>query len=114
MYEKHILRILRDVGARGISIKKLAKHVYNLSCTLFYQPDFNEVYGYTRCYVLRESRKKQGLVEHAQKWGHYRLNRKTVPDFAQLMQKMGYEQKEEPTAEAEGQPPPDRSLSLFF
>lgn len=112
MYEKHILRILWDVGVRGISTKKLAKHVYNLSCTLFSQPDFDEVYKFTSRYVRRQSQSKQGLVEHAQKWGHYRLNMKNASDYCQFMQKLDEENESETVGDGRNLPI-DLSLDLF-
>ena len=77
MYDEQILRILLEVGVRGISTKKLAKHVYNHFCTFFYQPDFNEVYRYVQQYLQRNSRSSQNIIEHAERWGHYRLNTKS-------------------------------------
>ena len=85
MYDEQILRILLDVGVRGISTKKLAKHVYNHYCTFFYQPDFNEVYRYVQNYVHRHSRSPQGVVERAERWGHYRLNTSSSPVAQQLL-----------------------------
>ena len=77
MYDEQILRILLDVGVRGISTKKLAKHVYNHFCNFFYQPDFDEVYRYVQQYIQRNSRSSQHIIEHAERWGHYRLNTKS-------------------------------------
>ena len=111
MYEQQILRILLGVGARGISVKKLAKHVYNHYCTLFNQPDFRDVYRAVRQYVQRQSRSQKGLLEHADRWGCYRLNtsnataRQLVLDFN--VQK---EIKEEEEIE---KPKQDFSLNLF-
>ena len=85
MYDEQILRILLDVGVRGISTKKLAKHVYNHFCTFFYQPDFNEIYRYVQQYLQRNSRTPQGIVEHAEHWGHYRLNTTSSKAAQQLM-----------------------------
>ena len=70
---------------RGISTKKLAKHVYNHFCTFFYQPDFDEIYRYVQRYVQRNSRLPQGIIEHAERWGHYRLNTTSSPAACQLM-----------------------------
>jgi len=108
LYEQQILRILLDVGARGISVKKLAKHVYNHYSTLFDQPDFRDVYRYTQLFVQRHSRSAQGLVEHAERWGHYRLNRRTA-DAQQLMLQFSEESEETPVEK----PVVDLSLSLF-
>ena len=89
MYEQQILRILLDVGAPGISVKKLAKHVYNHYCTLFYQPDFDEVYRFVRQYLTSRSRSQQPMIERAEKWGHYRLKSNAVEGVKQQMLQFG-------------------------
>ncbi len=111
MYEQQILRILLDVGARGISVKKLAKHVYNHSCTLFSQPDFADVYRFVQNYVQRHSRSPQGLIEHAERWGCYRLNTRSQQG-RQLMIDFQSEAAE-PAAEESEPPAADLSLDLF-
>lgn len=111
MYEQQILRILLDVGARGISTKKLAKHVYNHYCTLFFQPDFREVYRYVQQYLQSHSRSSQSLIERAEKWGHYRLNTRNSMAARQLMFDFSDEVEEEEN-ESE-KPMVDLSLDLF-
>ena len=110
MYDEQILRILLDVGVRGISTKKLAKHVYNHYCTLFFQPDFDEVYRSVQQYLQSHSRSAYDLVEHAEKWGHYRLNTRSTAT-QQLMLEFRDETEEEET-ESE-KPAIDLSLNLF-
>ena len=110
MYEQQILRILLDVGAHGISVKKLAKHVYNHYCTLFFQPDFDEVYRSVQQYLLSHSRSAYDLVEHTEKWGYYRLNTRNTTT-QQLMLEFSNEVEEEDTENEK--PAEDLSLSLF-
>ena len=101
-----------DVGARGISVKKLAKHVYNHYCTLFFQPDFQEIHRYTQRYLQRHSRTPNDIIEHAEKWGHYRLNTRNSERAQQLM--LDFSAKAESNADAEDDTPaPDLSLDLF-
>lgn len=102
MYDEQILRILLDVGVRGISTKKLAKHVYNHFCTFFHQPDFNEVYRYVHNYLKRNSRTQQGMVEHAERWGHYRLNIKAKA-AQQLMLKFSKNDTDDQTSNEQEQ-----------
>ena len=78
MYEQHILQILSDVGKRGISVSLLAKHVYNMSSTLFSKPEFDDVLREVRNFVLRNTRSKKGLLEHTNHWGYYRLNSRGI------------------------------------
>lgn len=96
---------------RGISTKKLAKHVYNHYCTLFFQPDFREVYRYVQQYLQSHSRSSQSLIERAEKWGHYRLNTSNNVAARQLMLDFSEEVEEEEN-ESE-KPVVDLSLDLF-
>ena len=32
-YEQQILKVLTEVGERGVSVQTIAKHVYNMNCT---------------------------------------------------------------------------------
>ena len=100
-----------DVGARGISTKKLAKHVYNHYCTLFFQPDFREVYRYVQQYLQRHSRSSQSIIERAEKWGHYRLNTRNSVAARQLI--FGFSDKTEVEENKSEKPTVDLSLDLF-
>ena len=97
---------------RGISVKKLAKHVYNHYCTLFYQPDFVEIYRYTQNFVQRNSRSQRGIIEHAEKWGYYRLNLRNA-SVRQMMQEFAEKKAEKEEKNMESAKPTDLSLSLF-
>ena len=112
MYDEQILRILLGVGVRGISTKKLAKHVYNHFCTFFHQPDFDDIYRYVKNYLRRNSRSPKGLIKRADRWGHYRLNTANSSAIQTLMAQ--YKEKEE---KEESETPKnvlqDLSLSLF-
>lgn len=113
IYDKQILQILTDVGRQGISVRSLAKHVYNLNCSLFGSPDFEDVYSYVRNFLFRNSKSQQSLVEHTGRWGYYRLNTKGNPYAQQLMIEFESAAREE---HQEAEEPPvaeDLSLNLF-
>lgn len=111
MYEQQILRILTDVGERGISVALLAKHIYNLNCTLFAQPDLQEVHQQVRRYLLKNSKSSKPLIESTGRRGYYRLNTRGSAYACQLMFKFREESVE---AEPENEKPSqDLSLSLF-
>ena len=111
MYEQQVLRILSEVGERGISVALLAKHVYNLNCTLFAQPDLQEVHQSVQQYLLRNSKSPQSLIESTGRRGYYRLNTQGSADARQLMFDF---REEQPVPEPEPeQPQQDFSLSLF-
>ena len=112
IYDRQILQILTDVGERGIGVQQLAKHVYNLNCTLFSQPDVQEVHSYVQQYLLRNSKSRQSLIERTERRGYYRLNTQNNADARQLM--LAFREKKLSSDEQkEEKPQSDFSLSLF-
>lgn len=110
MYDKQILKILSDVGDEGISVQALAKHVYNMNCSLFFELDMAEVYGHVRQYLARNSRMPQPLIESTGRRGYYRLNTGGSADARQLMLDFKEERAE---VKEEEKPRQDFSLDLF-
>ena len=108
-YEQQILHILSDVGERGISVSVLAKHVYNMNCTLFTQPDLQEVKQFVQQYLLKISKSSLSLIESTGRRGYYRLNTKGSADARQMMLQFREEQEEK----EEEKPQQDLSLDLF-
>lgn len=76
---------MTDVGVRGISVRSLVKHVYNMNCTFFAAPELDDVRTYVRRYVVRNSRSADSLLEHADRRGYYRLNTFGNADARQLV-----------------------------
>lgn len=111
-YEQQILHILSEVGERGISVSSLAKHVYNMSSTLFLQPELQEVHQFVQQYLLRNSKSAQSLIESTGRRGYYRLNTQNNADARQLMLEFAEEMPEAEEPENE-KPSQDLSLSLF-
>jgi hypothetical protein len=111
-YDKQILQILTDVGEQGIGVQQLAKHVYNMNCTLFSQPDLQELHSYVQQYLLRNSKSAQSLIERTERRGYYRLNIQNNADARQLMLEFR-EHAELQEEEKEEKPQRDFSLSLF-
>ncbi len=111
-YEQQVLQILTEVGERGISVGKLAKHVYNMNCTLFYQPDLQEIKQQVWRYLQRSIRPPQSLIERMERRGYYRLNMKGSAVARQLVLDFSKCDDEEQQPEEE-LPKPDLSLSLF-
>ena len=111
-YEQQILHILSEVGERGISVSVLSKHVYNLNCTLFSQPDLQEVKQFVQQYLLKNSKSSQSLIESTGRRGYYRLNTGNNADARQLM--LEFREEDSVIEEAESEKPTqDFSLSLF-
>ena len=75
MYKQQVLKLLFDVGERGMSAALLSKHVYNLNCTFFFQPDVDEIRRWVWSYLQRNAKSRRPLVERTGRRGYYRLNR---------------------------------------
>ena len=112
-YNKQILQILSDVGEQGIGVKLLAKHVYNLSCTLFVQPDLHEIHQYVQGYLLRNSKTPQSLIERTGRRGYYRLNTQNNSDARLIVNEFRKRYKTEADEQTDNMQQTDLSLSLF-
>ena len=108
-YDQQILNILLEAGERGIGVQAIARHVFNLNCTLFNQPDFADIHSYVQQYLLRNSKSAQSLIESTGRRGYYRLNTQNNADARQLL----FEFREEHTEKEEEKPQQDFSLDLF-
>ena len=108
-YDQQILQILSEVGERGISVQTIAKHVYNMNCTFFVQPDYEEIRSYVQQFLLRNSKSSQSLIESTGRRGYYRLNTAGSADALQLLLQFRDEHEEI----EEEKPQQDLSLDLF-
>ena len=108
-YDEQILKVLTEAGERGIGVQNIARHVYNMNCTFFSQPDFSELHAYVQQYLLRNSKSPQSLIERTERRGFYRLNTTGSTDARQMMLQFLEEQEDKP----EEKPKTDLSLSLF-
>jgi len=115
MYDRQILGILSDVGQRGISVQALAKHVYNMNCTLFASPQYDDVKSYVQKYLLKNSKSSQSLIERTERRGYYRLNTKGNADARQLVLdfRSGNAVEKETEADVQSSLVRDLSLDLF-
>lgn len=114
-YEQQILHILSEVGEQGISVGLLAKHLYNMNCTLFSQPDLQDIHQIVQQYLLKNSKSVQSLIESTGRRGYYRLNTQGSADARQLMLEFREEKllaMEMEDTESE-KPQQDLSLCLF-
>ena len=102
--------MLTEAGECGVSVQAIAKHVYNMNCTFFVQPDFDEIRTYVQQYLLRNSKSQQSLIESTGRRGYYRLNTEGSADARQLLLQFRDEKEEE---REEEKPQQDLSLDLF-
>ena len=110
MYDQQILRILTDVGDRGISVQLLSRQLYNMNVSLFSSQDLEEIRAYVQQYLLKNSKSPQSLIESTGRRGYYRLNTMNNADARQLMLDF---KRHEQVEEKEEKPMPDLSLDLF-
>ena len=92
-------------------MQAIAKHVYNMNCTFFTQPDYEKIRSYVQQYLLRNSKSNQSLIENTGRRGYYRLNTEGSADARQLM--LQFREEQQQTEASEEKPPQDLSLDLF-
>jgi len=105
-YDNTILQILKEAGDEGLSVQKIARHVYNASNNFFETISFEEVYRSVQYFLLKNSRSSDSLIENFGRRGIYRLNKNSA-ELQQLFF-LFEDNEEEPQA-----PSADQSLSLF-
>ena len=101
--------MLTEAGECGVSVQAIAKHVYNMNCTFFVQPDYEEIRTYVQQYLLRNSKSQQSLIESTGRRGYYRLNTEGSADARQLLLQF----RDEIEEEKEEKPQQDLSLDLI-
>ena len=107
-YDREILKVLTEVGQRGLSISKIALHVHNACNTLFSNVSYEEVHRYVAQYLLRNSKNPDSIIERTER-GIYHLNIRSQETRQLMLQFV------EEADEVEKHPLQyvDESLSLF-
>ena len=111
-YDEQIITILAKAGEQGMSVKKVSMQLYNINCTLFSTPDFNDIHKYVQQFLFRNSRLSQSLFCNEAR-GIYKLNPNSAR--AQQLALIFAEQSdnEDDDEEQSRNTYPDLSLSLF-
>lgn len=99
--------MLAEAGENGISVKKLARHVFNASHSFFESVTFDDVYRYVQLFVRRNSKGSEALLVGGGHRGHYRLNPNSAQSQQLLLMFCDDEEDKEPVKTE------DLSLSLF-
>ena len=73
-YDSEILYVLKEAGAKGLSIRKIARHVFNSRNSLFDVVSFDDVHRYVAGYLARSSKSEDSFIERTDVRGVYRLN----------------------------------------
>lgn len=108
-YDREILLILNEAGDNGLSIQKIARHVFNYHNNLFESVSLDEVRRYVAAYLNRNSKSADSPVERAEVRGVYRINR--LSTSRQLY--FDFKEDADGQDEEENAAVEDRSLSLF-
>ena len=108
-YHQEILRILTEADSTGLSVKKIAKHVYNACNSLFAPISYDSVYKAVVQDLLTNARKPNSLIVRTEKRGTYRINTENPLSSQLLLQFKAHEEEEKNTIETEKEIP----LSLF-
>lgn len=72
--EQQIVELLAKAGNKGMTCKKLAKHLYNANNSLFEAASFDEIYRDLQVYLNKRVRYRHPYIEKTGEWGYYRLN----------------------------------------
>lgn len=73
-YDRDIIFVLSEAGPKGLSIKKIARHVFNHNNGFFSVVSFDDVYHYVSAYLIRNSKSPDSIIEKTDIRGVYRIN----------------------------------------
>ncbi len=73
-YEQEIFRVLSEAGRSGLSVQKIALHVYNACNSLFNPVSYDDVYSFVSRFLIAKSRKQHSLIKRTSQRGVYHLN----------------------------------------
>lgn len=75
-YEKDIFKVLQEAGDGGLSVRKIARHVFNANNSFFQSADKDEISQAVQRYLAYHSRSSNDTIEKVG-YGRYRLNLKS-------------------------------------
>lgn len=105
-YEKDIFTVLKEAGDAGLTVRKIARHIFNAHNSFFETASKEEIRGAVQRYLTNHSKRQNDTIEKVG-WGTYRLNRKSKVT-KELMLKFSNDAPDE-----QPKPVKDQSLSLF-
>ncbi len=107
-YDSEIVYVLKEAGEKGLSIRKIARHVYNSKNSFFDVVSFDEVHRYVAGFLVRNSKSVNSFIERTSVRGVYRLNQSNTDRQLQFDFRDGNMENEGGDEVCE-----DKSLSLF-
>lgn len=105
-YEKDIFIVLKEAGETGLSVKKIASHVFNVHNSFFETASYEDIKRAVQSYLAYHSKRRNDMIEKVG-YGTYRLNQKSK-ETKELILKFADDDDEDPP-----KPVKDQSLSLF-
>ena len=106
-YDSEIIKIMVEAGQKGLSVQKIAMHVYNACNSFFNVIDPDDVHQYVAQYLAKNSKRNDSFIQRTEKRGVYRLNPQSEETAQQMLQ---FGENEEVKEKKNDQ---DLSLSLF-
>lgn len=107
VYEKEIVKILKEAGPEGLSVAKITRHVFNATNSFFAPIEKSDIQGSIQRYLLSQSKSPTGIVCKVG-WGKYRLNMKSK-NTLDILSRLSDGSGEQPRDSSK-----DMSLSLFW
>lgn len=96
-----------EAGPQGLSVRKIARHVFNENNGFFCEVDYEAIHLAVRQYLQRQSARRDGLVRRVSH-GIYQINTKTDEARQLILEFKDDDSTAAPKPQAE-----DQSLSLF-
>lgn len=78
--EQQIVELLAKTGDKGLTCKKLAKHIYNANNSLFETVSFEDIYRELQAYLNKKTKTRYSYIEKTGEWGYYRLNEQKLKE----------------------------------
>lgn len=109
-YDKEIFKVLVEAGEEGLSVRKITRHVFNASNSMFDIVHIEDVHRYISSFLIRQSKSNDSFIERADMRGVYRLNMKSCKT-KQLM--IDFKNQDTTAEDNISNTQTDQSLSLF-
>lgn len=108
-YDREIFLVLNEAGTKGLSVKKIARHIYNRCNGFFDEVQYEDIRRYVGDYLNRNCKLTGSIIERTEVRGVYRINMSSSDSRQLLLDfKEDYDVEEKKEDDVE-----DRSLSLF-
>lgn len=114
-YHQDIIDVLKEANGQSMSVRLIARHIYNKKVGLFENTlSFEDIYQSVRFYLWSQSNRPSSPFLRGEKRGHYTV-RKEIFDMLELdftVPCSGSEEKEDKTNPEDDKTPPN-SMFLF-